>query len=181
MSDIDDSKAAIQEQVHLLLINLHYFLNRIDAARCRRDQLTDEQKLGEVVFLEAMEREIIMGLCRLDEDGSDKVSFRGLKKEILGQPCDAGTQKHLTDKVAEYRDSINNVKQQCRNKYIAHLSKRFDGYMDDHPDLKPLVKNATELCDLLSGKKKQYLLKFKDTPEPLDLRRVLGMLPPGIK
>ena len=53
--------------------------------------------------------------------------------------------------------------------------------MDDHPDLNPLVKNAVELCDLLIGKKKQYLLKFRDMPEPLDLRRVLGMLPPGIK
>ena len=122
-----------------------------------------------------------MGLCRLDEDGGDKVSFQSLKKDLLGQSCAAEMQTTISDRTKSYRDSINPVKQQCRNKYIAHLSKRFDGYMDDHPDLKPLVKNAVELCDLLIGKKKQYLLQFKDASEPLDLRRVLGMLPPGVQ
>lgn len=167
----------IQDEVHSLLFNFYYFQERIGYAREQRSRLTDEQKFGEVAFLEAMERELMMCLCRLDEDDKTKTSFRSVAKALCEGSLPSSRQKEISSKLKGYRKAINIVKTKCRNNYIAHLANQWEGYMDKRPELGPLVNLAVELGDILSGKKKQYLLKFSDTDEPLDLRKALNMMP----
>lgn len=125
--------------------------------------------------MESMERDIIMGLCRLDEDGFGTYSFREYRKEVLKGERDQARVKAINKKLDEYRRVINPVKTNCRNRYIGHLSQRHDGSFTTPEELSKLVKRAVEVMDQLSGDPQQYVLTCTDPALSIDLRARLGM------
>lgn len=84
--------------------------------------------LEEAIALRLMANEITLHLCKLDDDSSS-FSFRSAFKDINKLSLEQKAKDTLNSLLKEYRSSINELKVQHRNSYIAHRNS------EDYPDL----------------------------------------------
>ena len=101
---------AVHDELFGLLLNTHCFLRRLDSLPQRAPGLSAEDKIEEAAFLEAMQRDIILGLCRLDEDKRDKWSLRDANDEIGARLKDSHRDRQCKSAIDQYRTSINSLK-----------------------------------------------------------------------
>jgi len=101
------------------------FKRKIESLPGRLQTETREFLLEELTSLRSLANDIVLRLCNLDDEKS-RFSFQEIKRLLnKSAQLDQAAKKRLTDTVAEYRTSINTLKTQHRNKYIAHLQGDF--------------------------------------------------------
>lgn len=167
-------REAVRDEIAGLLLNMNYLNRRIARLRQTLDQFAPEDWVEEIAFLESMERDIIMGLCRLDEEGRDVYSLRAYRQEVLAGEGDQARTRAINRAIEEYRRAVNPIKVKCRNRYIGHLSRSHDGSFTSPEELLILARQAVELMDLLCGESQVYVLSCDQLPD-INLRERLGL------
>lgn len=110
-------------ETHRLALNAWSLLTKVRETNWARDGLSEETRLAEATSLESLRREIVLGLCRLDEDDSSNWSFHTAKKLVSQGGFPQNFVDVVNDRVKNFRQKINPFKQEHRNAYIAHQSK----------------------------------------------------------
>ncbi len=149
--------------------------------RSRLEGLQDwsAQHLAEEFFLlEAAQRDLILRLTALDDDGRGQRSFRSVMKVLKAQDDLYGPAQAEADKaVKAYRALINTMKTKHRNAYIGHV---LDGEtatprLPQAPEaLNEAIASAVAIGDQLTGVRQSYLFKMTGG-QRLDLREELGL------
>lgn len=140
---IQEAAAASVSEVEYLLTQFWAFRRIFGQARLQKAPLHPEDKLLTACVLEALQRDIIMGLCRLEDDKS-KEGLRSCKDAVrqgLGQT----KADDFLRSISRFNDQLRalDMKQSHRNRYIAHLNLP----AKEQPKTGPL---EIELGDLLT-------------------------------
>lgn len=144
----------LKGEMYQLCLSLYSYRTKFDNLGERLRKSSRFFLLEEITALRAISNEIIMHLCKLDEDKS-KVSFHAANKAFNKLSVSEQDKRALNDGIKNFRKSINTIKTKHRNRYIAHLTE--DGYPDpfDLPDFKSefneLVKEAYKVFILIWG------------------------------
>ncbi|WP_146801516.1 AbiU2 domain-containing protein [Bisbaumannia pacifica] len=152
----------LKGEMYQLCLSLYSYREKFDNLGERFRKSSRYFLLEEVTALRAISNEIIMHLCKLDEDKS-KVSFHAAKKAINKLPGLDHDKRILNEAIKSFRDSINAIKTKHRNRYIAHLTE--DGYPEpfDLPDFtaefQELVEEAYNVFTLIWGAEVQFGFK----------------------
>jgi hypothetical protein len=135
--------------------------------------------LEELIALRYMENGLILHLTNLDDDSST-FSFRKVLKETNKTITDQKAIKQLRDSLDTFRQNINFLKVQHRNKRIAHLNYledlNFDEFLNFDKLIKPLIKEANEIGDLIWGEKIEYRFKLGTYEGILNFRKIFETL-----
>jgi hypothetical protein len=152
----------LRGEMYQLCLSLYSYRSKFDNLNERFQKSSRFFLLEEVTALRALSNEIIMHLCKLDEDKS-KVSFHTAKKTINKLPVAEPDKRILNDAIKNFRESINTIKTKHRNRFIAHLTE--DGYPEpfDLPDFASefhvLVKEAYKVFTLIWGAEVKFGFK----------------------
>jgi hypothetical protein len=144
----------LKGEMYQLCLSLYSYREKFNNLGERFQKSSRYFLLEEVTALRAISNEIIMHLCKLDEDKS-KVSFHAAKKAINKLPGLVQEKRALNEAIKNFRNSINTIKTKHRNRYIAHLTE--DGYPEpfELPDFKAefqgIVKEAYKVFTLIWG------------------------------
>lgn len=110
-----------------------------------------------------MENGLILHLTNLDDDSST-YSFRKVNAELNRGFKDQKALKTLKRKIDSYRKSVNKLKNEHRNKRIAHLSYEsdldIDQFLSFNTYLKQIIEEANVLGDLIWGERVEYRFKL---------------------
>ncbi len=121
-------------------------------------------------YLRVMENDLILRLCRLDEDDRTKTSLRDALKSVrthIRQP----DLKVIDQKIKEYRQLINPLKTKRRNYYLAHMAKGATEPIDPQGGLEKPILAVVELSDLIAGTMVSYSLRVGSQEPEIDLRQ----------
>lgn len=182
-----DSSADLKRQLmplfgetHRLALNAWALLTKVRETNWAKVGLSEEARLAEATSLEALRREIVLGLCRLDEDDSSNWSFHAAKKLVSQGSFPRDFVDTVNDRVKNFRQKINPFKQEHRNAYIAHLSKnKFRNQFrlpitEFDPKLLECVVLAFAVADCLLGERIEFGWQLPDSSNSmLNLREAL--------
>jgi hypothetical protein len=125
-----------------------------------------------------MSRDLIIRLYRLDDDQSGTVSLRHVRKTVRKVINDQRRLTEIDGAITDYRSSINTLKTQHRNLYVAHL-RVGEAAVYRTPDLPEGVvegiMKAVETLDIISGRTVQYSRTIGSQEGSVDLRTELGL------
>ncbi len=148
---------------------------------CYRDTLNDHSALRTsrrdifrwMVQLRTMENDMILRICRLDDD-TDNHSLRRAAKSLKSIAPEPDLQA-ASAAMKDYRSLINPLKVQFRNHLIAHLNKNVTRTSwDPEGGLEQAISSAVNIVDLLSGRQVPYTLSVGSQERSIDLRAELG-------
>ena len=127
-SKFDEEREIVCDEVYQLLLSTYCYLWKL---RALEDLAPHESRiwiLVELIALRHMANEIILGICRLDEEGNSHSLQTLLKTLRKTKPTDSRIDA-VRGLLKAFRGSIGPLKNKHRLGYIAH---RREGY---HPDL----------------------------------------------
>jgi hypothetical protein len=135
--------------------------------------------LEEFTAMRYMENGLILHLTNLDDDSST-FSFRKILKETNKTILDQKAVRKLRDSFDAFRQNVNYLKVQHRNKRIAHLNYledlSFDEFLDFDKLIKPLIEEANKIGDILWDEKISYGFKLGTYEGILNFREIFDGL-----
>jgi hypothetical protein len=123
--------------------------------------------------LRAMENDIILRICRLDDDDRTKHSFREAMRSVRSNFTDSET-KAVGQMLKDYRALINPWKTKARNYWLAHLSKQAEAPWDPQGGFERPISTIVNIVDSISREKQIYTLRVASDMPELNLRQALG-------
>jgi len=166
----DKSKRELENilsDLQSILITYRAYNNVIDQWKNKTIPNTQKNHLLTCAVMESLERDMIVALCRLDDDKN--LSFRTVMRNSSDYDLSNDDVKKISKAIASYRKAINPIKTQNRNKYIAHLSKAFDGSLPPVVDLKPLLRHAIDTMSCVLNSKINWEIELSDTGDKIIL------------
>lgn len=150
-----------------------FYVNKFNNLNSLLKTSTRYKFMEELISLRYMENGLILHLVNLDDDSSD-YSFRKVIKEINKTSITREKQIFLKKILKKYRQNLNYLKVNHRNKRIAHLSYvtdlNIDEFLNYNIKIKPLIETANEIGDLLWGEKIEYKFKLGSLEDILNFR-----------
>lgn len=125
------------------------------------------------ITLRVLENDLIMRLCRLDDDSKTNHSLREALRSVRNEMPNnqaARLDKHLKG----YRRLINPLKTKSRNYFIAHLDKAAEAPFDPKGGLEEPIELAINIADEIAGAPLQYILKVGSQERVLNLKEELS-------
>jgi AbiU2 len=173
MESATEVKAVLLECVNLLLVYFSYVetIKRFDKKAATRFDLFRWR-----IQLRVLENDLILRLCRLDDDDRTKHSLREALRSIRTSLSNAEAQA-IDKRLTAYRRLINPLKIKARNYYLAHLSKEaevpkatdFNEFLEN---LQQQVVEVINIFDMIAGEGEpiKYVLHAGSQERELDLR-----------
>jgi hypothetical protein len=121
------------------------------------------------IQLRVLENDLILRLCRLDDDDKTNHSLReGLRsvRKSISQHDAAAIDKRLK----HYRQLINPLKTKARNYFLAHMSKSALVPSDPKGGLEEPIEEVVRIVDAIAGEPVRYVLKVGSQEPELDLK-----------
>jgi hypothetical protein len=125
------------------------------------------------VCLRTLENDIILRLCRLDDDEKTNHSLREAMRSVRNN-MDNTLSSSLDKQLKDYRQFINPLKTKARNYFLAHLSKSATIPYDPQGGLEKAIEIVVNLVDAISGMQQQYYLYVGSQEKKLNLREELA-------
>lgn len=121
------------------------------------------------VQLRIFENDMILRLCRMDDDDRNNHSLREALKSVRAE-INPKILAGIDTRIKKYRKLINPLKTKARNYYIAHLSKAATVPHDPQGGLERPISEVVNLVDLIAGSPVRYSLRVGSQERELDLR-----------
>ncbi|MBV7439696.1 hypothetical protein [Aeromonas sp. sif2416] len=125
------------------------------------------------VCLRTLENDIILRLCRLDDDDKNNHSLREAMRSVR-EDIPTILSKSLDKKLKEYRQLINPLKIKSRNYFLAHMSKSALVQHDPQGGLGKYIEAVINIFDSIAGIKQEYFLSVGSLEKKLNLREELS-------
>jgi hypothetical protein len=175
MKNTTEVDAVLLECVNLLLVYFSYIetIRQFDKRAASRFDLFRWR-----IQIRVLENDLILRLCRLDDDDKTQHSLREALRSIRASIPDPGI---IDKRLKEYRRLINPLKTKARNYYLAHLSKEAevpkatDSNEQFLKNLQQQVEEVTNIIDMIAndGEPIKYRIRAGSQELELDLRQKL--------
>ena len=169
----------LQDEIYRLFIGTYSYNRKLELFPKRINNDSRFFIIEESIALRMMCNEIILHLCKLDDDSSN-FSFRSAMKEINKISGQQSKKNILNKKIKEYRKNINIIKTKHRNLYIAHKNEDCYPEQFDLPDYKSdfhhFIKQAYDIFTIIWGSEVNFGFKvgsqekYLNFIEELDLK-----------
>lgn len=118
-------------------------------------------------IFQILNKDIILGLCKLDDKAKGSWSFEKVAKDLKTSPNTGARVVGFYEKIKQYRSLIKNLKDHHRNASIAHLAKKQPSIQDfqSATNLDDSINLAIKLIDQLSGGKAEFKVLDLDVRE----------------
>lgn len=166
----------IGDELYQLLLSAFCYRTKLGALGQRLRSASRRFLLEEMISLRLISNEIVLQLCKLDDDDGNW-TLRTLRKEAF---------RHLTDKkqidrinrlLKEYRTNLNELKTKHRNAYIAHRNVKEYPNLANIPnfekEFQSLICDALEVFECLRGSPVEFGFKLGSQERFLDLKHEL--------
>lgn len=169
-------EAVITECANLLIVYFSYVetIKRFTPKIATRIDL-----LSWRIHLRVMENDLILRLCRLDDDDKTNHSLREALRSVRNFLSDAEA-RAIGKSLTKYRKVVNPLKTRARHYYLAHLSKTSDVPFatDSHGIPGNFHKQITEvvnIVDMIAGEGEpiKYIMRVGSQEPQIDLRQKL--------
>lgn len=163
-------------RVEILDLNVlaYFFVKKLNRLAHLMKATTREYMLEEFTALRSMENGIMLHLTNLDDDDGN-FSFRKASVAFKKASKDQKAQTDIHEILKTYRKNVQVVKNEHRNKRIAHLNYtkdlRFDEFQDFDKALLPLINEANTIGDKFWGEKIKVKFKLGSLEGYLDFRK----------
>lgn len=176
---IKSTYSPVKDELYQLLLASYCYKRKFDKLGERLRTQSRYFLLEEVTALRLISNEIVLGLCKLDDESSEW-SLLSLKKEVMNQVRDQRLVQQINQKAKAYRADINTFKVRHRNAYIAHRNAEDYPSLLDLPnfqsDFRELVGSAVGLFELLWGAEVSFGFKLGSQEGTIDLKTGVGLL-----
>lgn len=156
-------------------ILVHLFIRKINRFTFLFKNTTRHHIFEEFVALRYMENGLILHLTNLDDDSSE-YSFRSAIKELNRTIKDQKQRDDFNKLLKEYRRNLGNLKNNHRNRRIAHLNYSkdlsFDEFLNFDKEIYPLIKTVNSIGDTIWGEKIAYRFNLGKNEGELDFRKL---------
>lgn len=169
----------VKDEMYQLLLAAYCYKRKVEHLAERLRTQSRQFLLEEMIALRLISNEIVLHLCKLDDDDGTW-TLRSLKKEVAKHTRDQSETERVNVLAKKYRSEINTFKVKHRNAYIAHRNA------DDYPslmqipdfqlDFQHLIAGALELFETLWGAKVSFGFKLGSHEERLDFKAELGLV-----
>jgi hypothetical protein len=182
MESTTEVNAVVAECGNLLLVYFSYVetITRFDKKAATRVDLFRWR-----IQIRVLENDLILRLCRLDDDDRTNHSLREALRSIRTSLSNDEAQA-IDKRLTAYRRFINPLKTKARNYYLAHLSKEFlipkaTDFNELLGNLQQQVAEVINIVDMIAGEGEpiKYLLRAGSQERVLDLRQELFAKPKG--
>src|SRR5439155_2669077 len=99
-----------------------------------------------LIQLRAMENDIILRICRLDDDDKKTHSLREAMRSVRSNFTDSEA-KAIDQMLKDYRLLINPLKTKARNYYLAHLNKQAQAPLDPQGGFEQCISTMIKIVD----------------------------------
>ncbi|MEO7298344.1 MAG: hypothetical protein ABI042_07185 [Verrucomicrobiota bacterium] len=141
------------------LLIIHWTLYRHVEKNFPDPQKTGREALYRWIFtMRVLENDMILRLCRLDDDDKSKHCLREALKAVRLLMPDAEA-KNLDKHLKAYRASINPLKIQARNWCIAHLAKGAEESLTPQFQLLDVIIEAVGIADAIAAEEIEYTFR----------------------
>lgn len=166
--------SGLKDDILWLMILIYSF--KVRARLEGLGQWSREHMSIEFMLLDSAVRDIVMRLTALDDDSKNNRSFQTLlsalnRENLLEQK----RSRALKEKVKKYRDAVNKLKVEHRNRYISHVNTDASvvpRVIDRPVRFHEVASLAVNLMDDLAGTTLQYHFKMGSN-ESINLRNAL--------
>lgn len=147
-------EAIISEVLNLLIIHWTLYKHITDG-------FPNPQKFGRdalhrwIFTMRVMENDIVLRLCRLDDEDKTKHCLREALKAVRNVIPDSEA-KNLDKRIKTYRAIINPLKTQARNWCIAHLAKGAEESLTPRFQLLPVIVEVVGITDAIAAEQLEY-------------------------
>jgi hypothetical protein len=121
------------------------------------------ENLRTLHFVGLLHADIVLRLCKLDEDDARSWSFRQVFKKLSKRSAHSFADADIDRQIRQFHELVRPIRDH-RDSYIAHHSKRDKTYLKP-PELLPAIRMAIEIIDALAEEPVSY--RF----EEIDLRK----------
>lgn len=142
--------------------------------------MSREALVLEFMLLESATRDIIARLTALDDDGTGARSFQTAFAALKREGLPPERTRTIDKGVKAYRQSVNELKVNHRNTYIAHVGELAEvtpRVVDNPVKFADSASRAVNLLDLMSGREVRYVFRIGSLELPIDLRQKLSSEP----
>jgi hypothetical protein len=122
--------------------------------------------------MRVMENDMILRLCRLDDEDKTKHCFREALKAVRDLIPDSEA-KCLDKRIKTYRATINPLKTQARNWCIAHLAKGAEESLTPRFQLLNVIIEAVGIADAIAAEQVEYTFRPSKLDPVIKLREYL--------
>jgi len=157
----------ISNEILELLVS-HYFF-RQQSGRLVAQDPGGLEALEMLVCIQTLTNDIILRLCKLDDDDNRNWSFREVLKKLRKRRVSTLVYKEAEKDLKRYRSIINDMKTHHRNVSIAHLAKSRPPQFKPAFKMKDAIRLAVKICDALHGEKVSYKIDKSWAGEDIDL------------
>jgi hypothetical protein len=164
-------EAIIGEVLNLLMIQwtLYEHIHR----EFPNPQTSGREALCRWLFtMRVMENDMILRLCRLDDEDKTKHCFREALKAVRDSIPDSEA-KSLDKRIKTYRATINPLKMQARNWCIAHLAKGAEESLTPRFQLLNVIIEAVGIADAIAAEEVEYTFRPSKNDSVIKLRDFL--------
>jgi hypothetical protein len=171
--------SALKAELYQLLLSEWCYVRKFDALGHRIKKESRKFLLEEMQSLRVLSNDIILRLCNLDEDKSG-YSLVGLRKYVFSKKkVDAKFTSDVNGMLKKYRSTINILKINHQNSYIAHLSGDDMPNLLDLPDLRETFIDPTRLailaCEKLWGAPLNFEFRLGSQDPTIHFQEELGI------
>lgn len=125
--------------------------------------------VSEMIAIEVMFRELILGICRLGDPDSGTWSLQGAWR-IRQTDAERIDTRKVKAALKGYGRAIEPWKTELRHKRIAHYSKDSPNLSTNISDIRSVLKKAVESFDLIMGARQEYTMRVGSQEKPINLR-----------
>jgi len=161
----------LKNEILWVLFALHTIERRTKSllkASCTQLDLAEN-----LILLEALTQQVVLRLCRLDDDQNKAKWFRRVTKYMEAKHEPQDRIKKANALIKKYRDDIQHLKIYHRNKYIGHLQEA-ESATPKTPFFPPKIKEATDtaiaLVDILANEQVTYKFRPGSHSQVVSLR-----------
>lgn len=157
----------ISSEILDLLVSYYFFRKQSD--RLVAQNPGGLEALEMLVSIQTLTNDIILRLCKLDDDDNRNWSFREVLKKLRKQRVSTVIEKEVEKDLKRYRLLINNLKIHHRNVSITHLAKTPPQPFKPTFQMKDAILLAVKIHDTLHGEKVTYTIDKDWSGEEINL------------
>lgn len=162
-----DGLRRISNEILELLISYYFFRQQSDSLVAQNPGGLEALEM--LVCIQALTNDIILRLCKLDDDDNRNWSFREVFKKDRKKRVSTLVDKEVEKDLKRYRSIINDMKIHHRNVSIVHLAKSRPLQFKPAFQMKDAIRLAVKICDALYGEKVSYKIDKSWAGEDIDL------------
>ncbi len=155
------------EVFHLLTA---YWLFKRQSEKLIAQNLGGIEALEHILLLQSLYQDIVLRLCKIGDTRGDTWGLPQVAKYAKKHSPLRSLPTDIDNKIADYLKAIKEIKDDQRNRYMAHISKEKTKIFKPTADFRGAIPLAVQICDELHVEMVEYKIGSEWAGMEINLR-----------